>query len=42
MLFVGGGYISTNLAFDALISIMVIFVATKVGYKNKEVSSDVS
>ncbi len=42
MLFVGGGYISTNLAFDALISIMVMFVATKVGYKNKEVSSYVS
>ena len=42
MLFAGGGYISTNLAFDTLISIMVMFVATKVGYKNKEVSSYVS
>lgn len=42
MLVVGKSYISPTLAIDALISIIVIFVATKFGYKNKDVSSDVS
>ncbi|MTJ01538.1 hypothetical protein [Idiomarina piscisalsi] len=42
MLIVGTGYISPTLAFDALISIMVIFVATNVGYKSKSESSNVS
>ena len=42
MLVVGKSYISPTLAIDALISTIVIFVATKFGYKNKDVSSDVS
>jgi len=42
MLFVGKGYISSTLAYDALISIIIVFVATKVGYENEEVSSNVS
>ena len=36
----GEDYLFTLLAYDVLISIIIVFVATKVGYKNKEVSSD--
>ncbi len=35
-------YSSTTFVIDALISCVVIFVATKVGYKNKEILSNVS
>lgn len=42
VLVVGEDYISSVLAIDALISIVVVFAATKVGYKNKEVSNNVS
>ena len=39
---VGKDYIFSISIYDALITIIVVFVATKVGYKNKEVSSNVS
>ena len=39
---VGKDYIFSISIYDALITIIVVFVATKVGYKNKEVSSSVS
>ena len=39
---VGKDYIFSISIYDALITIIVVFVATTVGYKNKEVSSNVS
>ncbi len=41
-LLVGKDYISSISIYDALITIIVIHVATKIGYKNMEVSSNAS
>lgn len=41
-LVMGELYSSTTFAFDTLISCVVVFVATKIGYKNKEILSNVS
>lgn len=41
-LLVGKDYISSISIYDALITIIVILVATKIGYKNMEISSNAS
>ena len=41
-LVMGELYSSTTFFFETLISCVVVFVATKVGYKNKEILSNVS
>ncbi|WDT87871.1 hypothetical protein [Alteromonas sp. 009811495] len=41
-LVMGELYLSTTFAFDTFISCVVVFVATKVGFKNKEILKNVS
>ena len=41
-LIMGELYSSTTFVFDVLISCVLVFIATKVGYKNKEILSNVS